>query len=48
MSCCRSRRQFVVIAFWKMVMSLVVGIWSLTASVQAIDARDDYPTWEVQ
>jgi hypothetical protein len=50
MSRCRSRWQFVVIAVWKMVMSLVVGMWSLTACLKAIVARGygKHASWEAQ
>jgi hypothetical protein len=37
MSRCRSRWQFILIAMWKLVMSLVVGIWGFAASLKAME-----------
>jgi hypothetical protein len=39
---CRSRWQFILIAVWKLVMSLVVGVWGFTASLSAIDGASGY------
>ena len=35
---CRSRWQFVLISVWKLVMSVVVGVWGISASRNAIKA----------
>jgi hypothetical protein len=35
---CRSRWQFILIAVWKLVMSMVVGVWGISASRNAIRA----------
>jgi hypothetical protein len=35
---CRSRWQFVLLAVWKLVMSMVVGVWGISASRHAIKA----------
>jgi hypothetical protein len=35
---CRSRWQFILIAVWKLVMSMVVGVWGIRASQNAIKA----------
>ena len=47
MSRCRSRWQFVLIAVWKLVMSLVVGIWGFAASLKVMeDVPGYYPITE--
>ena len=35
---CRSRWQFILIAVWKLVMSMVVGVWGISASRNAMKA----------
>jgi hypothetical protein len=35
---CRSRWQFILLAVWKLVMSMVVGVWGISASRNAIKA----------
>jgi hypothetical protein len=40
---CRSRWQFILIAVWKLVMSMVVGVWGISASRNAIKASKYYP-----
>jgi hypothetical protein len=35
---CRSRWQFILLAVWKLVMSVVVGIWGISASQYAMKA----------
>jgi hypothetical protein len=42
MSRCRSRWQFILIAMWKLVMSLVVGIWGFAASLKAMENFSGY------
>lgn len=39
---CRSRWQFILIAVWKLVMSLVVGAWGFAASLKVMDDVPGY------
>jgi hypothetical protein len=40
---CRSRWQFILLAVWKLVMSMVVGAWGVSASRNAIKASKYEP-----